>query len=174
MIEKYRVIEYTNEDITELHQSWYETANTDKRVRQDSARRESKDEDLASVSEEVGIWKNACVEVVYLSTVRRWSISSIKDKIGIPFWKIKEIVRLFKNKIRCIKKINLTDRRKSKLKLQENHTEWIKAYVERKCGDIITWRKIKSSLTSEFPELKEFSDSTLWRHLTSKWGLRYK
>ena len=75
VIEKYRVIEYTNEDITELHHSWYETANTDKRVRQDSARRESKDEDLTSVSEEVDIWKNACVEVVYLSTVRRWSIS---------------------------------------------------------------------------------------------------
>ena len=63
MIEKYRVIEYTNEDITELHQSWHEATNTNKRVRLDSAQRESKDEYLVSVSEKFDIKNYACVEV---------------------------------------------------------------------------------------------------------------
>ena len=64
MIEKHRVIEYTNKDITELQQSWHEATNTNKRVRLDLEQREFKDEYLASVSEKFDIKNYACVEIV--------------------------------------------------------------------------------------------------------------
>jgi hypothetical protein len=81
-----------------------------------------------------------------------------------------------KNKFSKNAKLIINNKRKNYLniKFTDIHKTWIKNTINNKLGSYFTLSSLKYDIIQEFPELKDFSISTLSYFLKNELNMRYK